>query len=196
MAVTAALHGQPQPMLTREVDGRPHVGRAARLHHERGAPVDTGVDHATCLLVARLPWQQQPAAQVAFQLLQVAVGECSRCAIKGDGAQIARRRGNICKRTAKGQQRAGGCRDGNAEKSTSIHDSPPADFLSSWRSIALRRWRRPAHGWLLPCRSASHLVDRLRSRRLRMLLPVNGTNDFRGDLYGRQEILRARFSRA
>ena len=61
-AVAAGAHRGEQPVLPREVDGAPHVGRARAAGDQRGLPVEHPVPHAAARVIGRIALEQEVAA--------------------------------------------------------------------------------------------------------------------------------------
>src|SRR5690606_31479030 len=87
-AVPAALHGDEQVRIAREVDGELDVGGAARLHDQRGALVHLPVQHAARDVVARVSRQHEVAAQRFAERLHVGARERDFGTVARDGTYV------------------------------------------------------------------------------------------------------------
>ena len=163
VAVATALDCEQQIALARERDGGADVGDAARLHDQRGMPVDRFVQHATRLVVARLARQQQGATETVPKRLHRARLEGDRRSIAGDGldrASNARRRQQVARRKARGNR----ARQRRSKEVASIHKDYPggtpnrrawkmkmaAKIATAINGRTMPISRRAAPSWLRP----------------------------------------------
>src|ERR1700733_7731280 len=69
-AMAAALDGEEQTIIARQIDRSAHIGGASRLHDEGGTSIESARHDATSFLVAVVLWKQQPSMKSVAQFLK------------------------------------------------------------------------------------------------------------------------------